>query len=269
MESWQGLNYYTTSPERWVHLMNLSTADFGVAPFPPNVIAITDTLWNRTNHSIPLQFPNDTIIIENASKAQLGSRDVERIVFLGTSALAILWAVFWLWMNWGALLRPRSSRSPTTAGGPGDDNDVDIELANGGGNLTSNPNFIPASAFRTQIRYFYYQNIYSGIELVEKDHMYDEIDAEDVEEMIRLVQKMYETDLEIWSMQNVRHRTSQAERDELMRRSDGILHEVRRKVAGQWTQQPSLGRWNGEERRCLEQVRHILVENLPENRYPR
>ncbi|KAK4207462.1 hypothetical protein QBC37DRAFT_93238 [Rhypophila decipiens] len=275
MESWQGLNYYTTSPERWVHLMNLSTAEFGVAPFPPNVVAIPDTLWNRTNHSIPVWFPNDTIIIENASKAQLGSREVERIVFLITSGLAIAWALFWLWVNWGSLLRPRTSpraaaQKATTAGTAGSSggDDDDIELANGGGNLATNPNFISAAEFRFRIKNRYYPDMYSGIDLVEKDVMLDGIDGEDVEEVTQLVQKMYETDLKIWALQNARHRTSETEKQELMRRSDGILYEVRRRVVGEWNREPCLGRWNGDERQLVEGARRILMDNLPQDRYP-
>ncbi|KAM7182923.1 hypothetical protein V8F20_012795 [Naviculisporaceae sp. PSN 640] len=265
MESWQGLNYSTTLPEEWLHLMNLSTADFGVAPFPSNVIAIPDTLWNRTNHSIPFYFPNDTIIIENASKAQVGSRDIERIVFLSTSGLAIIWAIWWLWINQGSLLRPRPRHSPP---GTGKGSSSDIELEPGAGSLATNPNFLSASEFRRRVEGFYPRNIYSGIELVEKDFMYDQIDGEDVEDVVHMVQKMYEADLAVWSLQNVSHRGSEAEKAELKRRSDGILREVRRKVVEEWNREPSLGRWNGEERRLLEGIRKILVENLPDVRYP-
>lgn len=268
MESWLNENYYTTFPPKWIHLMNLSTAEFGLAPFPPNLIAINDTLLSLENTSFPLTLPNNTIIIENAAKTTLGSRQVEQIVFLATSGLALLWGIFWLWSNRDGLFRPRSGGK--IAGDEDEEeesNGDDIELS-AGNTLTTNPNFLSAAIFRERMKEFYPQNGCIGIELVEKDISAEEIDAEDVEEVITLVRKMYETDLKIWALQNVRDAGSRVEREALKRRSDGILGEVRRRVVQGWNCEPSVGRWEVEERKMVEGIGRILVDNIPEERYP-
>ena len=259
MESWRGLNYYTTSPTKWVHLMNLSTAEFGLGPFPPNVIAINDSL---ANSPIPVSLPNDTIIIENTNRTTIGSTDfqAEGVVYLSVSALAFLWATYWLYTNWGELFRPRSSVRRDEAG---EEEEVeDIESANA---LPTHPDFISATTFRSQMMdKFYSQAVYRGVELVEKDVEYEGVDAQDVEDVVSLVQKMYETDLKIWSTQNVRGEGSAEEREALKRRSEGILGEVRR-VVTRWNSEG--GRWEGEERRVVGGIGRILGGNIPERRY--
>ncbi|KAK0613568.1 hypothetical protein B0T14DRAFT_569598 [Immersiella caudata] len=105
MESWQNYNYYTNDPSQWIRLMNLSTAEWTVGPFPPNVIAITGALSDIDPNSLPR---GSLVILFIGLKAN-NRVGVEKLVFGVTSGLVILWTLFWLFWSWqrGLLLRPR------------------------------------------------------------------------------------------------------------------------------------------------------------------
>ncbi|KAK3319150.1 hypothetical protein B0H66DRAFT_257948 [Apodospora peruviana] len=254
MESWEGFNYYTFNTTRWVMLMNMSTAEWGVAPFPPNLIAIPGTLANSSN----ISFPNGTIIIENASKTDLGSGEVEKIVFGTSFGIAALWALYWIWSNWDEFLRPRKNPNSRPR-----DGSSDVQLTN----LAANGDFISAATFRDRIRNFYYENVQTEVELSEKDLVYEDVDVEDVEEVIALVQKMYETDLGLWAKQNVHAKGIEQTREGLRKKSDAILAEVRQTALG-WTGAPmAAGKWTHEEAEKVYEITRILMENMPQTRY--
>ncbi|KAK3687824.1 hypothetical protein B0T22DRAFT_139835 [Podospora appendiculata] len=257
MESWDGYNYYTTNPAQWVMLMNLSTSEMGLAPLPPNLVAIPGSLNDSYS------FPNNTIVIENASKSQLGSRDIEKIIFGVTAGVAILWGIIWLYWTWKRetnggsrkLFRPRTGY-PTTA-----DATSETQLAS----LMDDGRFVSAEAFRNKLLHFYYENVQTGIEMTEKDVAIEGIDAEDVEAVTALVQKMYAVDLELWSHQSSRYVT-EAKRNQLRKKSDAILAEVRR-IANSWGEPQYYGRWQDDELEQVQAIIGILRDNIEEKRY--
>jgi hypothetical protein len=255
MESWDGYNYYTSDPQGWVTLMNLSTQEFGIAYFPSNLIAIPGSL----NDSYSF-IPNNTIVIENAAKTEDGSRDIEKIIFGVTSGIAILWGIWWLVWTWHRDGLPHPRKSPGKSGSNGNTNS-DLELAN----LAINPNFRSAATFRDMLRRFYYENVQTGLEMVEKDVAYDGVDAEDVEEVIALVQKMYAVDLELWSLQSVQS-TTEERRNQLRRKSNAILDEIRR-IVQSWEAAQNVGRWEEDEVQHVHAISRVLTEIIGETRY--
>jgi hypothetical protein len=68
--------------------MNISTVEFGVPPFPPNLIAVTGWLADAEDTA----FVNDTIVAEHVGRAQVGSRAIGPAVLGVAAAVVVLWA---------------------------------------------------------------------------------------------------------------------------------------------------------------------------------
>jgi hypothetical protein len=256
MESWEGddINKYTRNNTGWTRLMNLSTADWNLGPFPPNVIAIPGKYNDSYN------YPDDTIYIENAGNGKVGHRDTEKIIFGVTSAVVVIIMIVWIgFQKKHGLLKPndrtspmapRTRRSPMMAGG----SSGSITVAENG--------FMGDEAFRDRLRY-YYDEIETHEELAEKDPYNDPIDGEDIENVTDLLRKMYDTDLAMWALSSA-HGVSEESRGDMRVKSDAILAEVRRTV-GEWETQ-SRRRWEREEGDQWRTIRNIL-SGLPEKRY--
>ncbi|KAK0646942.1 hypothetical protein B0T16DRAFT_414486 [Cercophora newfieldiana] len=249
MESWDGQDLanvanLTNATQEWVRLMNLTTTEFGVAPFPPNLIALRSSLENETD----LSFPNDTIIIQNAGRTHIGARAIEGVVYGVAVAVALLWAVWWIYMTWSnrEFFKPRRQRSPN--GGF----DARSHLLD---NLPANPDFISADTFRNRLA-SYYPRGETEHELREKDFTLEDITNEDVEAVIELIRRMYELDLEVWSTRNGT-KISKEERDALRKKSDAILTEVH-SIVGQWRGVTAARPWSQEERDRLAEISDIL-----------
>ncbi|KAK3943371.1 hypothetical protein QBC46DRAFT_39759 [Diplogelasinospora grovesii] len=262
MESWAGYNYYTTDPDKWVNLINLSTVEWGVAPLPPNVFAIPGSL--NASYA-PGDFPNNSIIIENAAKTQFGSRDIEKIVFGITSGLAIAWGLGWLWWTWrkGDLFKPRNHNRQD-----GDPAALHHLLLS-----EENSDFVSAAKLRDELYNSYYEPGHKGPEMEDTSMAVaegTEVKSEDVEALIALVQKMYAFDLKLWAHQSDESMTA-SERDSLRRKSDAILADVRRVIIS-WNDQirnnPGAGSpWSQVEVEMLRLLEEILTVNLPTKRY--
>jgi hypothetical protein len=255
MESWEGLNYYTRDIYGWTNLMNRSTAELGVGWFPSNVIAIPDTIANTTE-----QLRSDAVVIENASRADIGDRGIEKIVFGVTSGIVLLWAVLWLsWRCWtGTLLSPRTSPQPISQ-----KSSVTATEQNGKGVGDGETGFVTAEYFEEQLNHYYHPDIDTKLEMQEKDISTEGVSAADAEAMTDLLRKMYKLDLTLWSEQSVRG--EQTDAANIVMKSEAIWEEVRRELLG-WTAQQGVTRWDDNERQQLHNISRIL-HNMPQRRY--
>ncbi|CAM1505506.1 Fc.00g111430.m01.CDS01 [Cosmosporella sp. VM-42] len=262
MESWHGYNYYTRDPRQWVKLMNLSTTEWGIGFLPANLYAIPDS------YNDSWKFPVNATVIQHAAKTEVGSRDIEKIIFGVASGIVILWAIVWLWIN--------RNKLP----GVGDDNPNPNLRTNGNGFETASQgtsvtaltaygeNFVKAADFQNQLRYFYYESDKSELEIREKDLQAEDVTADDIEAATKLLRDMYSLDLRLFARQNSRE-TTQAQRNEWMCQSDAILDELNRLVAT-WDinmNNPQAMGVTEKERNEIAEIRDILMSIGPE-RYP-
>lgn len=252
MESWRGLNYLTKNPTKWVELMNLSTVEWGVGYFPAGVVAIPGRL------NVTYNFPAGTIVIENASKSEVGSRDVEKIIFGITSGVVILWAAIWLFLN-----RLKFSTDGTEPLLP-----TGSDVASHGTSITLNnldENFITAGDFHHKLRYFYYESEKTEPEIREKNLNEESVDADDVEKATSLLREMFNLDLLIWAKQNSRQ-TTRGGRADMMAKSDAILFEVNRLVKSWDTNLKDTGASDTEKQEMMEIVE--ILRQIGPQRYP-
>ncbi|KAH7158108.1 hypothetical protein B0J13DRAFT_543572 [Dactylonectria estremocensis] len=257
MESWEGANYYTRNTTKWVQLMNLSTVEWGIGFFPANLVAIPASLNNTYN------FPSDTIVIQNASKTNVGSRHTEKIIFGLVSGIVILWALAWLYVSRSEILSPRGKQndtlSPHDAASQGTSVTVMTNLDDG---------FVKAADFQHQIQYFYYDSDMSMLEAHEKDPLTDEVSTQDIEDAGALCRKMYRLDMHLWSKKRAR-KVKPSDRNAWMHQSDAILVEVRRQVFA-WQANLNDGSTapaSENEKRQLDEIVGMLNLIGPE-RYP-
>ncbi|KAH0443917.1 hypothetical protein CcaCcLH18_00743 [Colletotrichum camelliae] len=229
MESWEGHNYYTANISKWVDLMNISTADWGIGWLPSNVVAIPYAL----NDSIAAQYPENTTFIENASKSTTGHRATEKIVFGVVSGLAILWAVVWLYYSLRTdkfEYRPIDFGSSDNYGSakPGRYSSSHGTLENGTSQL------MDVMEFERNLKRFYSQ-IKTGLEYEDKSsHGDTSIRGDDVEAVTNLLRIMYDLDLGIWSRQDIHAgEDHEMHNTESRTRSNAIWAEVR-EIVGKW-----------------------------------
>ncbi|KAK5633617.1 hypothetical protein RRF57_009331 [Xylaria bambusicola] len=261
MESWEGYNYYTTNTTTWVHLMNLSTAEFGLGYFPGDVVAIPGYLDSST------EFPDDTFVIELAGQGQFDEGRTVRIVLGVVTGVALLLGILWLWVYRKAILRPRNSGSQDDlaprANSPTSRSTESTELL-----LLQGNRLCEASDFRDKLYHYYYESIDTEVELAEKTAN-DPVEVGDIEAVTTLVRKMYSYDIYLYGTQNVRNR--EAQQLDQMRKSDAILGAVRDRVLKEWAMDPNalggLG-WTYEERQQLSNLKDLLENRLPRQRYP-
>lgn len=242
MESWENHDYDTNDTRKWVELMNISTVEFGVGPLPPNLIAITGWLADAGN----ITFDNDTIIVEHAGRAQVGSRAISPVVVGVAAAVAIIWASWWLYRTWSN----NDFFSPRPRG-----NGTFVAVHHILPGLANNPDFMSADVFHTQLA-SYYPRSEAEHELLEKDIDVCDMDHEDVESLIELIRRMYELDLQTWAMENDNN-IRQEELERMRQRSDAMLREVHR-VTHQWRSLTAVRPWPKEERVKLEDIIEIL-----------
>lgn len=216
MESWHGLNYYTENTTKWVQLMNLSTAEWGLGFLPATLVAIPGHLNDSYD------FPSDSIVIENASKTKAGVAHIEALIFGLASTIVGLWALYWLYVNHSEMFSPRSSQNSEPSDAASQGTSV-TELT------TFDDGFVQAKDFLRNLKYFYYDSDKSELEVGEKDISIEGISTDDIENAGALFRKMYGLDLKLWSMENSRERTA-AGRNKIMHESDAILAEVTQQV---------------------------------------
>jgi predicted DCC family thiol-disulfide oxidoreductase YuxK len=239
MESWADLNYSMNDTHTWVKFMNISTVDFGVSYLPSNLIAISGSLSDAGN----ILLVNDTIVIENAGREQVGTSAISSVVYGVGAAAALLWACWWFYRTWvhDEFFQPRQRKFDA----------VEILLLD----LPTNPDFVSADEFRTKIAP-YYRHGETEHELREKDLAMEDLSSDDVETVIELIRRMYELDLKIWAKGNDRNVRAE-ELDALRRKSDAILREVHQ-VLGEWKGLPTVSPWPAEEMETLNEIFEIL-----------
>ncbi|KAH8160060.1 hypothetical protein CIB48_g8188 [Xylaria polymorpha] len=260
MESWAGYNYYTSNSTTWVQLMNLSTAEFGLGFLPRGVRAVPGAFHTSD------QFPNDTYVIENADRGQGDEGKTAQIVFGAATAAAILFAVIWLVFNFKTMLHPRNSKDQDLLprpNSPTSHSTAPTELM-----AFQDNQLCEASNFENQIFNFYYEFVYTEVELAEKPA--DEvINVEDIEAVTDLVRKMYSYDLLLYGLQSTRAYPHQ--RHDLTSKSDEILGAVREKISNEWANDLNsrvrMG-WNDEEWEKISALKGFLQYQLPPLRYP-
>ncbi|KAG7284674.1 hypothetical protein NEMBOFW57_009283 [Staphylotrichum longicolle] len=253
MKSWNGYNYYTTDPQKWVQLMNLSTAEWNIGPLPPNVVAIPGPLNSSYN------FPAGVLVIENASRTTFGSRDIENVIFGATAGLVPLWALPWFGYHWwqGTLLNPKGSahhdEEPDDGGGyPRDASPSGTTVFGSGG---GGGGFMPADRFREELDAIY-EDVRTELELYERTIQVDGVSAEDVEGGTELLRKLYETRLKIWASQNALEYSNE-EWDLWLDQCDALMAGLK-SLVDSWNTRQNLAGWSPEEQNEIAQLAEML-----------
>src|SRR3569833_432328 len=255
MESWDPYNYYTTNPKEWVKLKNLSTAERNIGFLPAGVVAIPGPLNSSYN------FTAGTLVTENASRTNFGSRDIEKVIFGAASGLVLLWALPWFFYHlWkGTLLSPRGS---TDHGEPEADDHPRPTSPSGttvfGGYVDSG--FMPANVFEKELDVFY-EDVRTELELHEKKIKADGVSAEDVERGTEMLRKLYDNRLGLWATRNAQEFGIE-EWNLLAEQSDVLVKDLRGLIAS-WTARENAVVWSQEERHELQQLVSALRQ-LPE-----
>jgi hypothetical protein len=238
MESWSNEENLVLSSNQsiWVHLMNQSTSEWSLGPFPSNVYAI-NTTYNATYAA---RFPNGALVIEKAGVAKIGNTAVEALVFGLVSAGAILWAFWWLWKEfedgtWDSP-QPRDNKSirrPLEL-----DQSIPLSTTRNGRRDASGSQrqFPTAEAFKTALLSKYYESGISELEVL--DHVAGangnglggaSVTAEEIEAVQEILRKLYEFESDISGQSNAQHPD---DLDDLRKRSDAALKAIRRVVDG-------------------------------------
>lgn len=262
MNAWtnnDNVNIYTKDYTQWAKYMNLTTKELNVGPFPSNIVAIPGS-FNDGNYD----FPDDTIVVENTSRAKLNTRDIEQVVFGGASGVAILVMFLWVLFRWkqlrlqikilqgtgiyDAVGNPRpSGHSGSTATAVDDDR------------------LVSDRDFRERLG-LYYDMVTTMPELTEKTRG-ESVEVEDIEAVNSLLRKMFEVDIGIFTARNTTA-VGRGEIEALEGRRDDIFAEVRRVVGG-WGDKPrGVTRWDADEMELMKSVNACLNNPgaIPERR---
>ena len=270
MEAWKHTTYNKYTRENktvWTILMNDTTPEWNVGPFPTNVEAINST--EKNNDTFADAYLPGTIFIET-SKGTIGDRDVEKVIFGLTSAIVILGMAVWTWLHWGQHFAPKRessrlperARSPTGSGGS-------VTVADNGefGSSAAEGGFLTDQAFRHLLATKFYHEITSHVEVPEKNPLVDDIDGEDIEVATDLLRKMYGYDLDVWSWSHAQNKTD-ADKRAMVEKSEAILAEVRRLI-GEWEPQSLQGWRKNNSQEELQQYQKIvsIMSRVPMERY--
>ncbi|KAK0617594.1 hypothetical protein B0T14DRAFT_590332 [Immersiella caudata] len=278
MESWEGQDYYTTDPAKWIHLMNLSTQEWGIGPLPFPIIAINGSLANEPNATS--KYNSSTYIIVYAGQALTDGYPTEKLVFIVTTVIAVVVLGIWLWVNWKSLFKPlgrsHSERAtatngtvemlPRQGGGGGDQEStlgsstfIDLGDLRSANNVSRWADMKPPGAgmsagrFDYLMRHYFYPPFVTEVEIYEKGSG-DAVEVEDVERMTELVRKMLAADNSLWNnAANVRF-TNEVRRG-FMHRGDDALMEVAMGVRG-WGETG----WPREERGKVAEIERLVEE---------
>jgi len=126
MESWHGFDRFPDEPRIHMVLMNLSTREWNVGPFPPDLTAIKGALSNINTSST---FWSDALVISMPDSTVAG-RPIESLVLGSISGFILAFAVaqlIWSWKS-GTLLRPRQARTIDNTNTATSDNAEDSQI---------------------------------------------------------------------------------------------------------------------------------------------
>ncbi|KAK4173156.1 hypothetical protein QBC36DRAFT_61679 [Triangularia setosa] len=259
-----------TSPETWLLLMNHSTAKLGLPYFPPNLIAVAhdfssfDTI---ANNSLVI-----TLADPDSSRIENHPHQLDQLIYGLICTLAGLWVAAWAAWTWyhnGTLLIPRIPSSDPKDKTSNDDLELGPQTA---------VDFISPETFHTYFLKYYYDvggdehqladNIYSHSTDSDKKRE-KPVTGEDVEELTRLVQKMYEIDVELFGLQDARYVTPE-KKEKLRRKREAMLVEVAR-VVESWADRRWLhiNKWEEGEYDTVLAILDVLREYVEVERQKR
>jgi len=287
MESWRGpdINIYTYNATKWVEYMNLSTLEWTIGYFPPNLVAIPGALSDTSAE----QIANGSLVIENASRADLGTRAVEKVVFGVTAGLVILGAGIWLFLHWrhDTLFKSRketrgtadheSTKSHRYGAGAAENAPHELQSLRSGSHGTpgateslntdaaaAENGVISYQAFRAKLTRFYYAGLDTELEVYEKGEG-DEPDGSDVEAVTDKLRRMYGLDLDYWARQGSR-RYNRAALEHIRSQSRAIWTEVRMTINGwQHGRNPPVN-WSHAENASLQDI-NLTMGAMGEDRF--
>jgi len=264
MESWQGYNYLTSDPRKWVELMNMSTVEWNIGPLPSNVIALPGSLAEAKD------VPPGSLAIEYASRANVDSRNIEAIVFGASSGLIIFCGACWVGYNiWRNGFRGPFGSTDDTSKATGD---VLPTAHYRAGNFSADTTTLGPSSVRhhgqprgagpagtVHADYFdetlkqYYEEIVQT-ELYEKTLQVEGVDSEDVEAGTELLRLMYGATFELWSSEHASE-TTEEDRELWARKKAALLADYTQLIET-WRAHPRM--WEEEELAELKEIAKIL-----------
>ncbi|ETS74572.1 hypothetical protein PFICI_13056 [Pestalotiopsis fici W106-1] len=263
MESWTNEENLVLSSNQslWVQLMNQSTSEWSLGPFPSNVYAI-NTTYDATYAA---RFPNGALVIEKAGVAKIGDTAVEALIFGLVSAAAILWAFWWLWKEFkdGTWKSPpprdigRSQRPVRLDEGIALSTTRNDTRDNNGSRLQ----FPTAEEFKTALLSKYYESGISELEVLDQVTGADgndlgraSVTSEEIETVQELLRKLYGFESEIIGQSHAQHPDNL---HDLRKRSDAALVAIQRIVDG-W--KAGANEWDQNELGHLRDIVRALNE---------
>ncbi|CAP65308.1 uncharacterized protein PODANS_6_8210 [Podospora anserina S mat+] len=258
-----------TSPETWLRLMNHSTAKLGLSYFPPNLLAVPHNF--SSFDTIPTNSLVITLPDPDSSRLENNPQQLDQLIYGLICTLAGIWVAAWAAWTWyhnGTLLIPRVS--------PPGSKDVnnDVEL----GAHTAVVDFVSPETFHAGFLKYYYD--VSGDEHQLADNIFSHsadshnkrekpVTGEDVEELTKLVQKMYEIDVELFGLQDARYITED-KKDKLRRKREAMLVEAAR-VVESWADRRWLhiNKWEEGEYDTVLEILDVLREYVEAERQKR
>jgi hypothetical protein len=250
MESWEESNYLTRDPALWVKLMNDSTVEWGVGPFPFNVAAIPGDLNGSQS------FRPGTLVITNAGIPNIGDKDVEKVVFGVASGLIISWGIGWLLYSWkyNKFRVPLNSRRQPPLSTSVLSHSTATTQAAAQGKGDGGP-YRSHKAFGHELLTYYYEPYSTETEEYQKDTRNAGVESDDVEEVSQLLRKLYENDMWVWSRWSA-PAVSEIEKDQHRSNSDAILQDIFR-IVDSWDDRHTSG-WSNEARQQLQAIKQQL-----------
>ncbi|KAF3020976.1 hypothetical protein E8E14_009279 [Neopestalotiopsis sp. 37M] len=265
MESWSEEENLVLSSNQslWVHLMNQSTYEWSLGPFPSNVFAINSTY----NATYAARFPDGALVIENAGVAKIGNTAVEALVFGLVSAGAIAWAFWWLWKEYKTgdwkPPAPRDNRRPGRNGNGTEAQGIPLSTIRDGGSDDDDSQLLSPTAkeFKTALLSKYYERGTSELEVLDQipsanrnDPERASVTPEKIEGVQEVLRKLYEFELEIAGQSNAHHPDNL---HHLRERRDAALEAIRTIVYG-WLADENGHGWGDSELGHVKAIKRAL-----------
>ncbi|KAK4198217.1 hypothetical protein QBC40DRAFT_331766 [Triangularia verruculosa] len=257
------------SPETWLILMNHSTAKLGLSYFPTNLIIVAH---NSSFDTIPNGSSVITLADPDSSRIENYPHQLDQLIYGLICSLAGLWVAIWASWTWyhnGTLLIPRAPSQKSKD--KGTQNDVEL------GTQTA-VDFVSPETFHAQFLNYYYDVGGEEHQLVDGIHNHsvdsakrreEPVTGEDVEELTRLVQKMYEIDVQLLGLQDARY-VKEDQKEKLRRKREAMLVEAAR-VVESWADRRWLhiNKWEEGEYDTVLEILDILREYVEAERQKR
>lgn len=275
MESWPAFNYDSNDTSEWMRLMNLSTVEWSVGPFPPNLIAIKGALSDIDANTLP----RDALVISFATPEQR-TGFLEKFTIGLTLGVIIFHIVNWLFWTWraGYLISPRrvSLQDIDSTGGEDLSQPVqgdDQRGSTSGRDSGDADNNLSLAQFRRTLGQFYFEPVATELEPFRKPSSatgYSPM-RQNFKETAELAWEAIRIEAELRSFGGDAARISGAAAD-LRGKKIVVLNRIRDAVrawdcrgrASWWNRWPSKSRvWKATERKGMEEIKALLHQLLP------